>query len=105
MKGAGLVKQVEFVYVLMPPSGARVMKKKRIGFLACVQHHCRLHFKGSNRGDCIYGVPMPTYDHSNCWKMSLGFTECSELLSITEVCEGEEAALREAPHCGGRAEP
>lgn len=31
MKGGAVVKQVEFIYVLMPPSGARVMKKKRRG--------------------------------------------------------------------------
>ena len=33
MKGGAVVKQVEFIYVLMPPSGARVMKKKRRGVL------------------------------------------------------------------------
>ena len=63
----------------------------------------RLHFRGSKRGDCIYGVAMPTYDASDCWKLILG---CFVLNVITsQASEREEAAFREASDCCGGAEP
>ena len=29
----------------------------------------RLHFAGSNRGDCIYGAVMPSFNAENAWKL------------------------------------
>ena len=29
----------------------------------------RLHFPGSNRGDCIYGAVMPSFDAETVWKL------------------------------------
>ncbi|CAL1156779.1 unnamed protein product, partial [Cladocopium goreaui] len=56
----GAIKQLESVYMLMPPCGLRVMKK------------ARLHHDGSNRGDSIYGVNMPAFDAKTTWVMCRG---------------------------------
>ena len=49
-------------------------------FLAFHFHHLiamlvRLHYAGSNRGDCIYGVSMPSFDGDKVWKMFLDLLE------------------------------
>ena len=31
----------------------------------------RMHFNGTNRGDVIYGVKMPSYDSPDIWKLSV----------------------------------
>lgn len=36
------------------------------------EHAHRIFFPGSNRGDCIYGVKMPTWDSPMHWRMTIG---------------------------------
>lgn len=61
---------------------------ERAGLLECIGWVCavllpfslfkllcrvnRTHYPGSNRGDTIYGVVMPSFDDKNCWKLLLG---------------------------------
>ena len=86
--------------MLMPPNGLRVVKKNRLLTELTVQIElrqlililleseikfithgptgiilpctARLHYSGSNRGDTIYGVKMPSFDSENVWKLSFG---------------------------------
>lgn len=40
--------------------------------IATILMSVRLHYPGTNRGDCIYGVRMPSFDGANVWEMTLG---------------------------------
>lgn len=52
------IKQSENIHLLMPPSSLKVLKKARI------------NYTGTNRGDVIYGVKMPSFD--SIWRMTVG---------------------------------
>ena len=90
-----LVKQCENIYMLMAPTSCNVIRKSRLDMEEFVLFFLiqyvtsmlvnRCHYPGSNRGDTIYGVVMPSFDDKKCWKLLLSVSFLSSHSSIQLV--------------------
>lgn len=47
--------------------------------------HLRLHHDGTNRGDSIYGVAMPSFDAKHTWVLNLGVKHCFTSILNSQV--------------------